>query len=146
MLWLVGSAAVGKTGMSHFSTETAVYDDLGTFIREIVRSPGLGPRLQLAETTLQFALSEPEALITVQLTANATPVVDCGPSGLQPEIILSMSADTAHAIFAGEAGLVTAAAAGEVDVTGSARRLLPVWSAIEFAALPRYAGNLVGNG
>jgi hypothetical protein len=127
--------------LSYFESADDVYATLGRLITEIASDPDLGPRLCRADTVVRYEHSSPEATITVRLQEAAPVTVEFGPSEIEPEVILRMSADVAHRFWLGETSLAVGLARGQIEAL-ELLRLLPLAN----PAFPIYRRQLVAQG
>jgi putative sterol carrier protein len=73
---------------------------------------------------VQFALHDPKAQITIEMCRDREMQVDLGPSELEPEVVMSMAADTAHGFWVGKVNLTAALGSGEINATGPVAKIL----------------------
>ncbi len=131
--------------MSYFESADDVYATLGRLITEVASDPDLGPRLCRADTVVRYEHSSPEATITVRLQEAAPVTVEFGPSEIEPEVILRMSADVAHRFWLGETSLAVGLARGQVEALGPVQKLLRLLP-LANPAFPIYRRQLVAQG
>jgi hypothetical protein len=131
--------------VSFFSNEQEVYEQLGRLAVELVADPVLGPRLQRANTVVQYRYRAPDAVITVDVRQDVEPRVALGVTELEPEIVLSMDADTAHRFWLGEVNVTVALARGLLTAQGPAWKVLKLVPLVK-PAFPRYRRQLEGAG
>lgn len=112
--------------MPCFSDAQEVYARLGALLGEIVEDERLGPRLQRADTVFQLRLRDPEAQITVKALAAEERELALGETALRPEVVLSMDADVAHALWGGELNPTVALARGDIRTRGPVAKVLKV--------------------
>jgi putative sterol carrier protein len=141
----MAGAAVGCRPMPHFTDEQDVYARLGKLLQEIVGDDQIGSRLQRADTIFQCRLREPEARLTIKALAAEDREVALGQTTLQPEVIVSMDADTAHAFWLGELNPALALARGDIQTRGPAAKILRLVPLVVPVAA-RYRAQLEGSG
>jgi putative sterol carrier protein len=107
-----------------FSDEDDVYRFIGRLFQELAEDPELAPKFKKANTTVQYQLSDPASQITIDMRPDAEIQVDLGPSELEPEVIMSTSADTAHRFWSGQVNLTVALARGEIRAKGPVAKIL----------------------
>lgn len=123
--------------MGHFKDEDDVYRFIGRLFQELAVDPELGPRLQKANTTVQYVLSDPESQITCSLRPDEEIQVDLGSSDLDPEVIMSMAADTAHRFWLGKVNVTVALARGQITAKGPVAKILKLVPLMK-PVFPRY--------
>ncbi len=87
--------------MPYFKDEAEVYAFIGRLFQELVKDDELAPKFQKANTIVQYQYREPESQITVKMIEDEEPQVDLGPTELEPEVVMTMEADTAHKFWLG---------------------------------------------
>lgn len=127
--------------MSCFADADELYELLGGLMREIATDEELGPRLREADTTVQYQYRNPEAVVTTRLEQDAEPQVDFGDTPLEPEVEMSMDADTAHRFWLGKLNVTEALARGEIRASGPVAKVLKLVPLVE-PAFPRYRERL----
>ena len=125
--------------MAYFASADDVYATLGRLIQDAAISGGLGSQLQQTNASVELALSDPAATITVDFAEGRDPVVAFGEPGRGTTLTLEMSADTAHEVFLGKRSLSQATADGLAQQRGSSETFVAVWPAAIFALPARYA-------
>jgi putative sterol carrier protein len=123
--------------MGHFKDEDDVYRFIGRLFQEMALDPELAPRFQKANTTVQYRLRDPESQITVNLHPDEEMQVDLGPSELEPEVVMTMDADTAHRFWLGKVNLTLAIARGQVSAKGPVAKILKLVPLVK-PVFPRY--------
>lgn len=123
--------------MGRFKDEDDVYAFIGRLFQELADDPELGPKFQRADTTVQYQLSDPDSQITIRLRPGQEIQVDLGPSELEPEVIMSTDAETAHRFWLGKVNVTLALARGEIKAKGPVAKILRLVP-IARAAFPRY--------
>lgn len=127
--------------MSFFNDEAEVYARLGTLLRELVADEQIGARLQRIDTIVQCRLRAPDARLTIKALAAEAREVAVGDTGLQPEVVLTMDADTAHRFWLGELNPAVALASGDIQTRGPASKILALIP-LTVAASQRYRAQL----
>ncbi len=123
--------------MPYFKDEAEVYEYIGRLFQDIVADEELGPKFQRANTTVQYQYREPESQITVKILDSEDPRVDLGPSDLEPEVIMSMEADTAHRFWLGDVNVTVALARGQMRAKGPVAKILRLVPLVK-PVFPRY--------
>ena len=131
--------------MPCFSDAHEVYDTIGRLFRELVEDDELGPRFRQADTIVQYRYSEPDSVITVRLEEAGPGEVDFGETDMEPEVTMTMKADTAHRFWLGKVNVTMAIARGEIKAEGPVAkilRLVPLTKPV----FPRYRALLEESG
>jgi hypothetical protein len=110
--------------MPRYASEEELYADLGATLRAAAADSELGAKLKGADAVIQHRLSEPSATVTLDARASREPRVELGETSLVPDVVMSMSSDTAHALWTGQLQLVRALASGEIAAKGPVGRVL----------------------
>jgi hypothetical protein len=128
-----------------FSSERDVYEHIGRLFEEMVADPELVPHFQRADTIVQYRSTGPDASITVDLRQSSEPVVLFGDCELEPEVVMSMQADTAHRFFLGHVNVTVALARGEIKARGPVAKILKLVPLVK-PFFPRYLALLEAEG
>jgi putative sterol carrier protein len=121
----------------YFKDEAEVYEYIGRLFQDIVGDEELGPKFQRANTIVQYQYHEPESQVTVKLLDGEDPRVDLGPSDLEPEVIMTMEADTAHRFWLGGVNVTVALARGQMRAKGPVAKILRLVPLVK-PVFPRY--------
>jgi putative sterol carrier protein len=127
----------GRDVMGRFKDEDDVYRFIGRLYQEMAVDPELAPRFQKANTTVQYRLRDPDARITVNLHPGEEMQVDLGQSEMEPEVIMSMDADTAHRFWLGKVNVTAALARGQIKAKGPVAKILKLVPLVK-PVFPRY--------
>lgn len=131
--------------MAYFARAQDVYETLGGLFTSLVSGDDdLSASFLGADTVVRYHYTDPEATITVSLCAGAGRV-EFGDSKLEPEVEMSMSADTAHRFWLGEVDVTTALARGDIRAKGPVAKLLKLVPLAK-PAFPRYRQQLIDQG
>ena len=131
--------------MAYFKDAQEVYDTLGKLFQDIAQDEELAPRFRQANTIVRYEYSDPHSEITVRLQEGQPGDVDFGESEMEPEVTMSMEADTAHRFWLGEVNVTVALARGQIKASGPVAkilRLVPLAKPI----FPRYKAQLEAQG
>ncbi len=131
--------------MAVFKSAQDVYDTLGQLFVDLAADPELGPKFRKANTVLRYEYSEPEATITLRLLDDQPGDVDFGESDMEPEVTMSMAADTAHAFWLGEVNVTVALARGQIKANGPVAKILKLVPLAK-PVFPRYKALLESQG
>ena len=123
--------------MGHFKDEQDVYRFIGRLFQELAVDPELAPRFKKANTVVQYRLAEPDSLITVSMCPDAEMQVDLGQTDLEPEVVMTMDADTAHGFWVGRVNVTVALARGHIKAKGPVAKILKLVPLVK-PVFPRY--------
>jgi putative sterol carrier protein len=107
-----------------FKDDQEVYQYIGRLFQELAGDDELGPRFRKADTIVQYQYSNPDSQITVKMKDGEEGQVDLGPTDLQPEIVMTMEADTAHKFWLGKVNVTMALARGQMKAKGPVAKIL----------------------
>ena len=110
--------------MAVFKDEQEVYEFIGKLFQDLADDDELGPRFRKADTIVQYKYSNPESQITVKMKDGEDGQVDLGPTQLDPEIVMTMEADTAHKFWLGKVNVTMALARGQMKAKGPVAKIL----------------------
>ena len=82
--------------MAYFKDAQDVYDTLGKLFVDLADDDELGPKFRKADTIVRYEFRDPDSQITVRLQPDQPGDVDFGDSDMEPDVVMSMEADTAH--------------------------------------------------
>jgi hypothetical protein len=120
-----------------FKDENDVYAFIGRLFQELAVDPELAPKFQRADTTVRYQMSDPDSQITVDMRPERKIRVDLGPSDLEPEVVMTLSADTAHGFWLGKVNITSALARGQVKARGPVAKILRLVPLVK-PSFPRY--------
>lgn len=127
-----------------FSTADDVHEILGRLIQELAVDPELGPRLSALDTVVELNCRHPDAKLTLVAKATEAPSVNLGePAEGQPaaELVLTMDADVAHALWLGQQNVAIGIARGAIQAKGDSRKVIDLLGLSDQIA-PRYTSLL----
>jgi putative sterol carrier protein len=131
--------------MAYFKDAQEVYDTIGKLFKEIAADQEFASQFQDANTIVQYAHRDPDAPITVRLQKDQPVEVDLGETEMEPEVTMSMEADTAHRFWLGQVNVTVALARGQIKAKGPVAkilRLVPLTKPV----FPRYKAQLESQG
>ena len=131
--------------MAYFKDADEVYETLGKLFVDIANDDELAPRFREANTIVRYEYTEPDSAITVRLQDGQPGDVDFGPSEMEPEVTMSMEADTAHRFWLGEVNVTVALARGQIKATGPVAKILKLVPLAK-PIFPRYKAQLSEQG
>src|SRR6266480_229619 len=97
----------------------------------------MGPKFRAANTILQYDYSEPESKITLRLQEGEPGDVDFGETDMEPDVVMSMEADTAHRFWLGKVNVTVALARGQIKAKGPVAKILKLVPLVK-PVFPRY--------
>ena len=109
--------------MTFFKDTDEVYKYLGGVFRAADEHPEVGPKLREAGITLRLEYSNPAAVITVRMVEPHIEVIE-GDTDIQPDVRMSMAADTANKYWRGEYNVAVGLAKGQVKAKGPVTTIL----------------------
>ena len=127
--------------MAYFKDADEVYAYIGRLFEELAEDDELSPKFQKANTIVQYQYREPESQITVKLLEGENGQVDCGATTLEPEVVMTMDADTAHRFWLGKVNVTVALARGQIKAKGPVAKILKLVPLVK-PVFPRYRGIL----
>jgi len=131
--------------MAYFKDADEVYATIGKLFQDLAVDDELSPKFQKANTIVQYQYREPESQITVKLIEGEDGQVDFGDTAMEPEVVMTMEADTAHRFWLGKVNVTVALARGQMKAKGPVAkilRLVPLTKPI----FPRYRALLEQDG
>lgn len=131
--------------MAYFADEQEVYAFIGELFRELADDPELGPKFRKANTIVQYQYRNPASQITVKMLDTQEGEVDCGPTEMEPEVVMSMDADTAHRFWLGKVNVTVALARGQMKAKGPVAKILKLVPLTK-PIFPRYKAKLEAAG
>jgi hypothetical protein len=131
--------------VAYFSDEQEVYRYLGQLFLDLLDDPELAPKFRTANTIVQYRYRNPDSQITVKLIEAEEGQVDLGPSRLEPEVVMTMDADTAHRFWLGKVNVTVALARGQMKAKGPVAKILKLVPLTK-PVFPRYKAQLEAAG
>jgi hypothetical protein len=123
--------------MAYFKDADEVYATIGRLFEDLAEDPELAPKFRKANTIVQYQYREPESRITVKLIEGEDGQVDCGETAMEPEVVMSMEADTAHRFWLGQVNVTVALARGQMKAKGPVAKILKLVPLVK-PVFPRY--------
>ena len=127
--------------MPVFKDDQEVYQYIGKLFQDLTDDPELSPKFRRADTIVQYRYSNPDSQITVKMKEGQDGQVDFGPTEMQPEIVMSMEADTAHKFWLGKVNVTMALAKGQMKAKGPVAKILKLVPLVK-PVFPRYKAML----
>ena len=127
--------------MAYFKDEQEVYDFIGKLLEDLVNDDELAPKFRKANTIVQYQYRNPESQITVKMKEEEDAAVDLGPTDLEPEVVMTMEADTAHLFWLGKVNVTVALARGQMKARVPEAKVIKRVPLVK-AVFPRYRAQL----
>jgi putative sterol carrier protein len=131
--------------LAYFKDAQEVYDTIGKLFAELATDDELAPKFRKANTIVQYDYREPESVITVRLQEDQPGDVDFGETDMEPEVVMSMEADTAHRFWLGKVNVTVALARGQIKAKGPVAKILKLVPLTK-PVFPRYKAQLEAQG
>jgi putative sterol carrier protein len=110
--------------LPYFKDADEVYSFIGKLFEDLAEDEELAPKFQKANTIVQYRYRNPESLITVKIKEGEDGQVDLGQTDMEPEVVMSMEADTAHRFWLGNVNVTVALARGQMKAKGPVAKIL----------------------
>lgn len=123
--------------VGYFKDEDEVYRFIGKLFEDLAADDELAPKFRKANTIVQYRYRNPESQITVKLIEGEEGQVDVGPTDMEPEVVMSMEADTAHRFWLGKVNVTVALARGQIKAKGPVAKILKLVPLVK-PVFPRY--------
>ena len=123
--------------MPVFKDDQEVYQYIGKLFQDLANDDELGPKFRRADTIVQYKYTNPESQITVKMKDGEEGEVEFGPTEMQPEIVMSMEADTAHKFWLGNVNVTMALAKGQMKAKGPVAKILKLVPLVK-PVFPKY--------
>jgi hypothetical protein len=123
--------------MPYFKDEQEVYRFIGKLFQDLAEDGELWPKFRRANTIVQYQFRNPESQITVRMREDEDAQVDLGSSELEPEVLMTMDADTAHRFWLGKVNVTVALARGQMKAKGPVAKILKLVPLVK-PVFPRY--------
>jgi putative sterol carrier protein len=121
----------------YFKDADEVYAFIGRLFEDLAEDDELAPKFRKANTIVQYRYREPESQITLNLIEGEGGQVDCGPTSMEPEVVMTMDADTAHRFWLGQVNVTVALARGQMKAKGPVAKILKLVPLVK-PVFPRY--------
>jgi hypothetical protein len=131
--------------LPYFKDADEVYSYIGKLFQDLAEDEELAPKFQKADTIVQYRYREPESIITVSLREDDPGRVDFGETALEPEVVMTMDADTAHRFWLGKVNVTVALARGQMKAKGPVAKILKLVPLTK-PVFPRYRAILEQSG
>jgi putative sterol carrier protein len=131
--------------LAYFKDADEVYRYIGKLFEDLAQDDELAPKFRRANTIVQYQYREPDSTITVKLIEDEDGRVDLGDTDMEPEVMMSMEADTAHKFWLGKVNVTVALARGQMKAKGPVAKILKLVPLVK-PVFPRYRKMLEDSG
>jgi putative sterol carrier protein len=131
--------------LAYFKDAQDVYDTIGKLFVDLADDEELGPKFRKADTIVRYEFTDPDSRITVRLQPHQPGEVDFGDSDMEPDVVMSMAADTAHRFWLGQVNVTVAMARGQIKAKGPVAKILKLVPMTK-PVFPRYKKQLEEQG
>jgi len=131
--------------LPYFKDADEVYSYIGKLFEDLAQDEEMSPKFRKANTVVQYRYRNPESVITVSLLDSGDGRVDCGDTELEPEVVMTMDADTAHRFWLGKVNVTVALARGQMKAKGPVAKILKLVPLTK-PVFPRYRAMLESSG
>jgi putative sterol carrier protein len=131
--------------LAYFKDDQEVYQYIGKLFEDLAVDPDLSPKFRKADTIVQYQYRNPESQITVRMKEDEEPKVDLGPTDMEPEVVMTMEADTAHKFWLGKVNVTVALARGQMKAKGPVAKILKLVPLVK-PVFPKYKQQLADAG
>ena len=131
--------------MAYFKDADEVYQYIGKLFVDLTEDEELSPKFRKANTIVQYQYRNPESQITVRMMEEGDPQVDFGDTDQDPEVVMTMEADTAHRFWLGKVNVTVALARGQMKAKGPVAKILKLVPLVK-PVFPRYRALLEQDG
>jgi putative sterol carrier protein len=131
--------------VAYFKDAQEVYETIGKLFADLADDENLAPKFRKANTIVRYDYREPDSAITVRLREGEPGDVDFGETKMEPEVVMSMEADTAHRFWLGKVNVTVALARGQIKATGPVAKILKLVPLAK-PVFPRYKAQLEAQG
>jgi SCP-2 sterol transfer family len=131
--------------LPYFKDAQDVYDTIGKLFVDLADDDELGPRFRKADTIVRYEFRNPDSQITLRLQPDQPGDVEFGESAIEPDVVMSMEADTAHRFWLGQVNVTVAMARGQIKAKGPVAKILKLVPLTK-PIFPRYKAQLEAQG
>jgi putative sterol carrier protein len=123
--------------LGYFRDADEVYQYIGKLFQDLTEDEELAPKFRRANTVVQYQYRDPDSQITVKLREDEEGQVDLGETTMEPEVVMTMDADTAHKFWLGKVNVTVALARGQMKAKGPVAKILKLVPLVK-PVFPRY--------
>jgi putative sterol carrier protein len=131
--------------LAYFKDADDVYATIGKLFQDLADDEELAPKFRKANAIVRYEFRDPDSTITVRLQEGQPGDVDFGESEMEPDVVMSMEADTAQRFWLGKVNVTVALARGQIKAKGPVAKILKLVPLTK-PVFPRYAAQLEAQG
>jgi putative sterol carrier protein len=131
--------------VTYFKDAQDVYDTIGKLFKDLADDEELAPKFRKANAIVRYEFTDPDSAITTRLQEGQPGNVDFGDSEMEPDVVMSMEADTAHLFWLGKVNVTVAMARGQIKAKGPVAKILKLVPLTK-PVFPRYRAQLEQQG
>jgi putative sterol carrier protein len=131
--------------VTYFKDAQEVYDTIGKLFKDLADDEELAPKFRKANAIVRYEFTDPDSAITTRLQEGQSGEVDFGDSDMEPDVVMSMEADTAHQFWLGKVNVTVAMARGQIKAKGPVAKILKLVPLTK-PVFPRYRAQLEEQG
>ena len=131
--------------MAYFKDADDVYATIGKLFQDLADDEELAPKFRKANAIVRYEFRDPQSAITTRLQEGQPGQVDFGESEMEPDVVMSMEADTAHRFWLGQVNVTVALARGQIKAKGPVAKILKLVPLTK-PVFPRYKAQLEAQG
>jgi hypothetical protein len=116
----------------YFPDAERFQDTLGVFLAQVMRDPKVGAQFAATNALVKIVFDEPATIMWIDCRV-PTPVVSCEANAHteEPDLLLTMSADSGHRFWLGKLSLPVALTSRKVKVKGPSSMLMRLLPALK---------------
>jgi hypothetical protein len=116
----------------YFEDAERFQDTLGVFLAQVMQDPKLGAQFAATGALVKIVFHDPDMIMWIDCRV-PTPVVVCGADAHneEPDLLLTMSADSGHRFWLGKLSLPVALTSRKVKVKGPSSMLMRLLPALK---------------
>jgi putative sterol carrier protein len=131
--------------LAYFNDADEVYATIGKLFQDLADDEELAPKFRKANVIVKYEYSNPDSVITVRLQEGQPGDVDFGETDMEPDVTMTMEADTAHRFWLGKVNVTVAMARGQIKAKGPVAKILKLVPLTK-PIFPRYKSQLEAQG
>jgi putative sterol carrier protein len=131
--------------LPYFKDADEVYATIGKLFQDLADDEEMAPKFRKANTIVRYEFRNPDSIVTVRLQEGQPGDVDFGESAMEPDVTMSMEADTAHRFWLGQVNVTVALARGQIKAKGPVAKILKLVPLTK-PVFPRYKAQLEAQG
>ena len=131
--------------MPYFNDADEVYATIGKLFQDLADDEELAPKFRKANVIVKYEYSNPDSVITVRLQEGQPGDVDFGETEMEPDVTMTMEADTAHRFWLGKVNVTVAMARGQIKAKGPVAKILKLVPLTK-PIFPRYKAQIEAQG